>query len=107
MGGSIFTIDGIKIGLEICLDHTNGRIGPGTGIQIQLAPSAGASLKQFACIPHGIAFNVDGQRDGTSNVRTDDSGKSPKDSGTLSEDSGGVPSGGQIVVCKPHPVPYA
>jgi len=107
MGGSIFTIDGIKIGLEICLDHTNGRIGPGTGIQIQLVPSAGASLKQFACIPHGIAFNVDGQRDGTCNVRINDSGKTPESSGTLSEDSGGVPSGGQIVVYKPHPIPYA
>jgi hypothetical protein len=60
MGGSIFTIDGIKFGLEICLDHLNQRLAPSAGVQIQLVPSAGASLKQFACVPNGIAFNVDG-----------------------------------------------
>ncbi len=107
MGGSIFTIDGIKFGLEICVDHTNARIGPGTGIQIQLVPSAGASLERFACISQGIAFNVDGQGDGTCNLRINDSGKTPEGSGTLSEDSGSVPSGGNVVVYKPHPIPYA
>lgn len=60
MGGAIFTIDGIRFGLEICLDHLNSRLPSGTGVQIQLVPSAGSTLKQFACVSNGIAFNVDG-----------------------------------------------
>ena len=85
----------------------NARIGPGTGIQIQLVPSAGASLKQFACIPQGIAFNVDGGRDGSCNLRINDSGKNPAESGTLTSAFEAVPSGGQVVVYKPHLIPYA
>jgi hypothetical protein len=71
MGGSIFTIDGVRFGLEICLDHLNRRLRPGSGVQVQLVPSAGASLQQFACVPNGIAFNVDGG-EGTSDVRVND-----------------------------------
>jgi hypothetical protein len=107
MGGSVFTIDGIKFGLEICLDHLNARIGPGTGIQIQLVPSAGASLKQFACIHNGIAFNVDGGRDGSCNLRINDSGKKPEESRSLRILSSAVPSGGQVVLYEPHLIPYA
>jgi hypothetical protein len=60
MGGAIFTIDGIRFGLEICLDHLVARIPPGTGMQVQLVPSAGASLQTLATINGGIGFNVDG-----------------------------------------------
>jgi hypothetical protein len=107
MGGSIFTIDGIKFGLEICLDHLYSRISPSAGIQIQLVPSAGAFLQQFACVPGGIAFNVDGAGHGTCIVRINDSGAKPASSATLSESSSGVPGGGDVVVYAPHPIPWA
>jgi len=67
--GCIFTMDGISFGLEVCLDHLNGRLmkAPDKGVQIQLVTSAGASLKDklgnfpnLACMAKGIAFNVDG-----------------------------------------------
>jgi hypothetical protein len=107
MGGSIFTIDGIKFGLEICLDHLNSRISSGAGIQIQLVPSAGAFLQQLACVSRGIAFNVDGGGHGTCDVRINDSGAKPASSGTLSESSSGVPGGGEVVVYPPHPIPWS
>jgi hypothetical protein len=76
MGGSVFTIDGVKFGLEVCLDHLKNRLGPAAGVHIQLVPSAGASLKQFACVPNGIAFNVDGGK-GTCDVRVNSGGGAP------------------------------
>jgi hypothetical protein len=107
MGGSIFTMDGIKFGLEICLDHLNAKVPAGSGIQIQLVPSAGAFLQQFACVPQGIAFNVDGGGAGSSDVRINDSGAAPDGSGTLAAVTVGVPSGGEVVVYAPHAIPWA
>jgi hypothetical protein len=48
-GGSVFKIDNILFGMEICLDHANKRLinGQKKGdpkIQIQLIPSAGMSI---------------------------------------------------------------
>lgn len=67
-GQSIFTMNGITFGLEICLDHLNGRLRDSPlakgdpRIQIQLIPSAGAFIKQasVACMQGGLIFNVDG-----------------------------------------------
>jgi hypothetical protein len=69
MGGCIFTIDGVTIGLEVCLDHyatrqTDG--GPGrlqhaSNIQIQLIPSGGMNISSLRTLPGGIVFNVDGK----------------------------------------------
>lgn len=69
-GGSIFTMDGITFGLEVCLDHLEGRMSkyfnaPPTGaakVQVQLIPSWGASIKpKFLCGMKGtLVFNVDG-----------------------------------------------
>lgn len=66
-GGSVFTIDGIRFGLEVCKDHSEGRLQKtdGTyhyGIQIQLIPSAGMEIEtsNVACVANGIVFNVDG-----------------------------------------------
>jgi hypothetical protein len=70
MGGTIFTIDGVTFGLEVCLDHDcridntsgqGGRLQHAANIQIQLIPSAGMSIKAFRTVPGGITFNVDGQ----------------------------------------------
>ena len=67
MGGSIFTIDGITFGCEVCLDHarsskstSNGRLEGAHGIQIQLIPSGGMSTSKFRTVENGVIFNVDG-----------------------------------------------
>jgi hypothetical protein len=67
MGGSIFTIDGITFGLEVCLDHaastkspSSGRLDHAANIQVQLIPSAGMWIQQFRTVKDGIVFNVDG-----------------------------------------------
>lgn len=101
MGGSIFTIDGIKFGLEICLDHLNGKIPPGTGIQIQLVPSAGAYLKQLVCVTDGIGFNVDGQG-ADSDVQVNSSGALTKPPSI----SASVSVGGSIKIFAPQMIPY-
>ncbi len=67
-GGAIFTIDGITFGLEICLDHDEGRLKdsppqPGEPlIQVQLIPSCGMSIqpRSVVAIKDGLVFNVDG-----------------------------------------------
>jgi hypothetical protein len=67
---SIFTIQGIKFGLEICLDHMNGRLRinrkpRNEQVQIQLIPSCGGQIEQAAVVagPGGLVFNCDGQYD--------------------------------------------
>jgi hypothetical protein len=75
LGGCIFTIDGIRIGLEICLDHVSpdrhdhGRVEAyASTVQILLIPACGMEIKLFSCKQGGIVFNVDGD-DGESAVR--------------------------------------
>ncbi len=67
MGGCIFTIDGITIGVEVCLDHAastsnanGGRLEHAGNIQLQMVPSAGMSITSLRTVPGGIVFNVDG-----------------------------------------------
>lgn len=67
MGGSIFTVDGVTFGLEICLDHAaslrsnnQGRLDHAANIQVQLIPSAAMNIRQFRTVDGGIVFNVDG-----------------------------------------------
>ncbi len=67
MGGSIFTVDGITFGLEVCLDHAattddanSGRLDHAGNIQIQLVPSAGMGITHFQTVAGGFVFNVDG-----------------------------------------------
>jgi hypothetical protein len=78
MGGCIFSIDGITIGLEVCLDHALGTVAAPYGrasayagtIQILLIPSYGMSIGTgMHCKPGGIAFNVDGRIVGSSEVK--------------------------------------
>lgn len=67
-GGSIFMLDGITFGLEVCLDHLARRLlraWPLAGdlfVQIQLIPSGGMSIKSAAVATQngGLVFNVDG-----------------------------------------------
>jgi hypothetical protein len=66
---SIFTIQGIKFGLEICLDHLGRRLRrfrrPETEhVQIQLVPSCGVQQIDARAViagPDGLVFNCDGQ----------------------------------------------
>jgi hypothetical protein len=67
MGGSVFTMDGITFGLEICLDHHEHRLvnsEANNRIQIQLIPSAAMTIESAgdACMANGWLFNVDGDR---------------------------------------------
>lgn len=67
MGGTVFTMDGITLGLEICLDHAQHRLvnsEANNRVQIQLIPSAGMHIQgaSDACGPNGWLFNVDGIR---------------------------------------------
>ncbi len=101
MGGSIFTIDGIKFGLEICLDHLKGRIPSGTGIQIQLVPSAGAHIDRLTCVTNGIGFNVDGLT-GKSKMQVNSPGTPTK----VKSASSGIPGGGNIDIFPRQAIPY-
>jgi hypothetical protein len=68
-GGSVFTMDDITFGLEVCLDHGQGKLEnyyagltSGSGhprVQVQLIPSCGMSISNRVCVPNGIIFNVD------------------------------------------------
>jgi hypothetical protein len=73
-GGSVFTIDDITFGLEVCRDHYKKRLheyyngaakkGEPT-VQIHLIPSCGISIGDgpICCTPqYGLVFNVDGSR---------------------------------------------
>lgn len=67
MGGCVFTIDGITVGVEVCLDHaatansaSTGRLNHCANIQLQIIPSAGMEIGSLSTIPGGVVFNVDG-----------------------------------------------
>lgn len=70
--GTIFTLDGIAFGLEICADHGSQRLRratPKTGdvfVQLQLVPASGTSIAPagVATSKGGLVFNVDGGSQG-------------------------------------------
>jgi hypothetical protein len=62
-GAGVFTLDTLKYGVEICLDHLVGRLKKsGAKVHVQLVPSAGMKLGVGGIVaqPDGYAFNVDG-----------------------------------------------
>lgn len=73
-GAAVFDIEGCTIGLEICLDHREGRLdkyyaGPESGggkpkPQVLLIPSWRMTIGggPVCCQKNGLAFNVDGSR---------------------------------------------
>jgi hypothetical protein len=83
-GGSVFTIDGVTFGVEVCLDHAKAKLSgffsSGQALsgepypQVQLIPSWGMSITPscIACPTGGLIFNVDGSR-GDSTARINDS----------------------------------
>jgi len=67
-GSSIFQIDGLTYGLEVCLDHFKQRlknVAKLPPIDIQLVPSCGASIQNNAIVAKkdGFVFNCDGYAD--------------------------------------------
>jgi hypothetical protein len=68
--GCIFEMDKITFGLEVCLDHAQGRLVKAPdkdGVQVHLIPSAGMSIMDKNSCENAVVFNVDGVR-GDSNV---------------------------------------
>jgi hypothetical protein len=72
-GGSIFMLDNITFGLEVCLDHAKARLrraSPQSGdffVQVQLIPSGGITIhpQYVATLSGGLVCNVDGYYDAT------------------------------------------
>ena len=79
LGGCRLTIDGIRIALEVCLDHHHNvaRAQPlQDSTQILLIPSYGMEIGGgLYCVPFGVVFNVDGRGRGSSRAVV--KGKSP------------------------------
>jgi len=72
-GGSVFTVDNITFGVEVCLDHACNRLKnyydyhankSDQKVQIHLIPSWGMSIVggKICCVDKGLVFNVDGSR---------------------------------------------
>jgi hypothetical protein len=61
-GGSVFEIDGIRFGLEVCLDHAKNRLTGNERVSIQLVPSCGMSWQAYKCLPGGTYFGVDANK---------------------------------------------
>ena len=63
-GGSLFTVDGVEFGVDVCLDHAQSRLkNSGETVHIHLIPSCGMSIidANIAIKSNGFVFNVDGQ----------------------------------------------
>jgi len=98
-GGSVFTIDDITFGLEVCLDHGKDKLydfydgNAESGdpmVQIHLIPSWGMKIGEgeVCCVDDGLIFNVDGSRC-DSVARLNDGKWSCDDHKDVVEDSGG------------------
>ena len=97
-GGSVFDIDGIRFGVEICLDHYNARLSGKEGVDIQLVPSCGAEFQEFRCKPDGIYFGVDADS-ASCDLRVNSSAPHPINFTPVS-----CSAGGQLVVYDPLPI---
>ena len=81
-GGSIFMLDNITFGLEVCADHGMGRLRKATSragdvfVQIQLIPSGGMIIfpASVATLKGGLVSNVDGATPQTTNTNSDAAG---------------------------------
>lgn len=103
MGGGIFNIDGITIGMEVCLDHAMDKLKGGKNLQIVLIPSAGMDIKKLKTIMGGVTFNVDGLRsDGIALVRS--GGGLTHGPNSINRALVGIP--GNIRVFDSVPIPY-
>jgi hypothetical protein len=80
--GSIFMLDNITFGLEVCADHGMGRLRKATPlagdvfVQIQLISSGGMIMfpASVATLKGGLVSNVDGATPQTTNTKSDAAG---------------------------------
>lgn len=63
-GGSLFELDGVSFGLEVCLDHHKKRLALSGAppVKVQLVPSCGMSIQNPSkhMMVNGFIFNLDG-----------------------------------------------
>lgn len=110
VGGTIFTMDGITFGLEVCRDHLIGRLSHSKEsgkVLVQLIPSCGAFIetKFIACVPGGIVFNVDGDATGKTDAKVNgaSTGNAPLRTMTVNSYN---PNGMQIKIYDPETIPW-
>lgn len=103
-GGGIFSSCGLTFGLEVCLDHLEGRLSgaqlPGEPqIQVQLVPSCGMNIQPANVVigPSGLVFGCDGLGNGAAAYRISGnamvsihSSVTALDAGDLHTDGGGA-----------------
>lgn len=85
-GAGIFDCAGLRFGIEICLDHAEGRLVespqiPGdTAVQVQLVPSCGMRIVDDALVPDAgaWAFGCDGAGMGATVKQTKASSAAPR-----------------------------
>ena len=107
--GCVFTMDGITFGLEVCLDHLKGRLAAApdrAGVQIQLIPSAGASIKNPACVNGGIIFNVDGGAPAVDLQVLGGVAPARAASIGVATNPKYFPAAGKVLIFHPIPIPY-
>lgn len=100
-GGSIFKLDDITFGLEVCADHGLGRLKKAkpqagdTFVQIQLVPSGGATITpaRVAALKGGLVCNVDGASTGLTTNAAQPEDKAGFHTQLFSVLSDGQPSG--------------
>jgi hypothetical protein len=101
LSGVRLTIDEIRIGLEVCLDHLQQRAASlAHSTQILLIPSYGMKIEHKNCVDGGVIFNVDGRGNGNSSVEV--KGQGPKQK----VDSYDPKIRGTIEVFGPFDIPY-
>jgi hypothetical protein len=64
-GASLFDMDGLSFGLEVCLDHGEKRLKRSASeVRVQLVPACGKTIDDDAIhiLPDGFIFNVDGDQ---------------------------------------------
>ena len=124
-GGTVFTMDGITFGLEVCLDHganrlkkyyaSNAKSGE-PRVQVQLIPSCGMSIDTngICYVSGGLVFNVDAKHvaakkgsGASSNIKKLDSGLIAPTPATASQymNTAGPGGTGYIYVYEPENTP--
>jgi hypothetical protein len=105
VGGSIFTMDGVTFGLEVCRDHLLGRLAHSKEsgkVLIQLIPSCGASIthSSIACTQNGVIFNVDGGQPPSVDLKVNNNSPDP------GEESDAPCGAGRVVLYEAQRIPW-
>jgi hypothetical protein len=115
-GGSAFTIDQIRFGLEICMDHNFSRLAqsiPATEApHVHLIPSGGASIDSGTVwtVANGLVFNVDMDRTearkGTVGILPKGTAIDLTNSASAHYDTSKLSGDGQVILYNPADIAY-